>query len=306
MEATDGFYLSFDPYSTYTFKEVAGRRRYGGTHDEVLVKWSHVKSVAEAQAKESEAGGSKGSGGGAEGKEKVREHQMWLREKEIDCCCPGLLRVYSEGEGVGAETVRGNPSGVSPSPLLGFAMGGDVQSEALQEMADDVASLVKRAKRFLGHSGQLPVHMKGMLSNTINILSAYAKIGALAGAMCKHGALDLLLGLLSSDDSEVRRGARDMLCSLASHDAASRTYVLLQLIKDKDEEERHPSSENCRMLLDLFAEMSSTEECREHLLNEAPLPQVHTYMYVNGLYTCVACLNEGKITICKMQHAFQA
>lgn len=135
-------------------------------------------------------------------------------------------------------------------------------------MKEDIKSLISRAQRF---STTLPVSRK-MLSNTINILSAYADISQLADIFRENGAIDLLLKLLTSTDVVVRKSAGKMLCSLTTFDLSSRAYVLLHLSKS-DDSTHLTSLQGRQMLFDIFSETASTGES-EGLLRGITLPQV--------------------------------
>lgn len=235
--------------ANYTAKDLVIHRKYLGLYDENLVKWSRQESKGkEAKAEEDELQ-----------ERLLKDYLVWMRRDEMEACCPHL---------VGLEAAK-------MAPTAPPAMGESVQKQAetegdesLLEMAEDINNLVTRSQRLMHKAGQKPGGVGGkMLSNTISILSAYARIGALANTFRESGALDLLLTLLSSQDVDVRHSASDMLRSLATYDTASRAYVLLQLTREES-----ASVQSRNMLLDLFAETTSGEE--DPLLSGITLPQV--------------------------------
>ncbi len=142
-------------------------------------------------------------------------------------------------------------------------------------MKEDIKSLISRAQKL---STSLPSSGK-MLSNTINILSAYANISPLADIFRENGALDLLLALLASTNLTVRKSAGIMLRSLTTFDLSSRAYVLLHL--SKSDSAQMTSLQGRQMLFDLFSETASTGES-EVLLRGITLPQVG----VAGAWPC--------------------
>lgn len=179
-----------------------------------------------------------------------------------------------ESSARGSETSEVGGTGAEEQSSL-EKTGENEGGESFREMVEDINTLVGRAERMRQRKGQKRGGVGSkMLSNTISILSAYAKIGTLANTFRESGVLDLLLSLLSSYDLEVRHSASDMLRSLATFDSASRAYVLLQLTRSDEAESATKSTAQSRqMLLDLFAETASSEDS-ELLLSGISLPQV--------------------------------
>ena len=232
----------------YRGEELLLHRKYKGQHDETLVKWSRLPKTdkhEDGQEKESETS---------------KEFLIWMREEEIAACCPQLRPGASsrpgrktDGQALAEEEEKGKLHGEET----------DQPDDSLEEMAQDVRMLVERAQRITHRisSNSSAPGIERRLANTINILSAYAKLGSLADSFRQCGALDLLLNLLSFQLPEVRQSAGEMLRSLSAYDSASRAYVLLQLTHREGEEENGAASlENRQMLLDLFAETASQEE----------------------------------------------
>lgn len=234
--------------SLYRGEELLLHRKHRGRHDETLVKWARLPYSGGPGSKQEKE---------AEEKEICREFLIWMRLEEIEACCPHLsgTRVTGNQEG----TISLKEAGEEEQ----FCREQTEQSDdSLQEMAEDVRTLVERARRItLRASAKTRTPgTKRLLANTVNILSAYAKLGSLADSFRQCGALDLLLSLLSSQLPEVRHSASEMLRSLSAYDSASRAYVLLQLTQ-RDEEDSHATSlEDRQMLLDLFAETASEGE----------------------------------------------
>lgn len=188
---------------------------------------------------------------------------MWMNDQEIASCCPHLFgtKVCEAPEpfimdtGTGLVTA-GMQEGVASSD----------EEDSFREMAGDVYDLVARAKRINLNLKEKPhPSNEKLLSNTLNILSAYAKFGSLANSFRQCGVLELLLDLLSSP---VAADANDMLRSLALYDSTSRSYVLFQLTQSTKE----ATAENRQVLLDLFDDTTLDEEREE--ASDILLPQV--------------------------------
>ena len=167
------------------------------------------------------------------------------------------------------------------------------EEEPLTEMKDDINNLISRAKRL----STLPSSGK-MLSNTLNILSAYANIGALANTFRESGALDLLLTLLATKDSTAHKSAGNMLRSLTTFDLSSRAYVLLHL--SKIDSSQLTSVQGRQMLLDLFSETASSGES-EALLRGITLPQVGVVNIHDDVCTYLA--HDCNTPSCCVQHS---
>ncbi|OXB55188.1 hypothetical protein ASZ78_016324 [Callipepla squamata] len=206
-------------------QELLRRRRGPDGAPEYLVRW-----CVEERAP---------SGGGSSAGPRSESVAVWLSAEEVRAGCPALLEEEEEEE-------EGEEDG-APGPPPDEA--------SLLEMKADVGSLVRRAGRQL-RGGGTPA---SSVLNTVRVLSAYAGIGALAGAFRETGALELLLEMLCHEEKAICRGAGEMLRALASHDAGSRTYILLSL-SQQDGIEQHMDFDGRYTLLELFAEMMSSEE----------------------------------------------
>ena len=214
-----------------------------------------------------------------------------MREEEIAACCPQLstgpsTRVTRKSDGLACLGEKGQQSSEVAEQV----------DDSLEEMAQDVRMLVERAQRITHRvsSNSSAPGTERRLANTINILSAYAKLGSLADSFRQCGALDLLLNLLSFQLPEVRQSAGEMLRSLSAYDSASRAYVLLQLTQREGEgkEGGATSLENREMLLDLFAETASQGEdslsCSNLGLAKVCTVELSIPLDVY-IYTCTQC-----------------
>ncbi|XP_029452598.1 cullin-9-like [Rhinatrema bivittatum] len=203
-------------------------------HTEYLIRWS-ICSLDE-----------KGENGTTASTESKAEHiLMWMSAEEVYANCPTLLgKRKPEGQWMKEEA--------TPSAFPAHV---PLDQEALQDMKNDVRTLVQRAtKQMTQSSGP-----ESSILNTIHVLSAYASIGSLAGVFRETGALDLLMKMLCNEEKQIRRSAGKMLRALASHDAGSRAYVLLSL-SQQDGIEHHMDFDSRYTLLELFAETTSSEE----------------------------------------------
>ena len=211
MSSSGGLSITLGPEAVYRAVEVMQRRLYRGAFHESLVRWARhprPRPGEEKAAASDEEHRAKEEG-------RLRESfDVWMRREELESCCPHLL-VSREQEPAGDG--EGGGGGGGPDAA-------QEQEPGEAELAEDIRGLVARARRFEAGGGSSKV-----LTNTIGILSAYARIGTMANAFREVGALDLLLSLLSSHHLEVRRSASDMLRSLAAFDSGSRAYVLLKL-----------------------------------------------------------------------------
>ncbi|NXD88005.1 CUL9 protein, partial [Halcyon senegalensis] len=201
---------------------------------EYLVRWSIV-SLEESAV----AGGSTSSA-----ETQPEKISMWMSAEEVCASCPALLdRTKLKGHRV---------EGKADVPFAADVL---LDEASLLEMKADVRRLVQRAGRQMAETG-VP---ESSIFNTIHVLSAYASIGLLAGAFRETGALDLLVKMLCHKEKQIRCSAGKMLRALASHDAGSRVYVLLCLSQE-DGIEQHVDFDSRYTLLELFAEMMSSEE----------------------------------------------
>lgn len=214
MSFSDGLAITVGPNAVYRATEIIQRRLYHGATQESLVKWTFLsRPIGEDPVNAEE---------GEEEVERVTEsYELWMRREELEACCPHLLAAWEP------EKEPANEEGVC---------GGDDSEVAREtgesELKEEVRMLVARALDISATGGSSKV-----LANRLGILSAYARIGTMANTFREVGALDLLLSLLSSPHLDVRRGASDMLHSLAKFDARSRTYVLQKLSQNSGGEE---------------------------------------------------------------------
>uniref|UniRef100_A0A8C4ZQJ7 Cullin-9 n=1 Tax=Gadus morhua TaxID=8049 RepID=A0A8C4ZQJ7_GADMO len=172
--------------------------------------------------------------GTGQGGSKTENVLMWMSTEDVYANCPTLL---------------------GKRPADAFTPGSTFDEAELQDMKEDVQNLVRRARKQMAKKGDFP----NCTTHTVDVLSAYAGIGALVGVFRETGALDLLMELLCNKESQTRRSAGKMLRALASHDAGSRAYVLLSL-SQQDGIEQHMDFDNRYTLLELFAETTSSEE----------------------------------------------
>ncbi|XP_064403306.1 cullin-9-like isoform X2 [Halichondria panicea] len=235
------FSVTLSTNASYKPVEVFTQRVFKGS-TEHLVKWC----LSEDKRLTNTANSLKTSRDGL-----CQEYTVWMREEEMSACCPQLLSMEIVRPSQGETKLTEEPSH---------------EEEPLTEMKDDINNLISRAKRL----STLPSSGK-MLSNTLNILSAYANIGALANTFRESGALDLLITLLATKDSTAHKSAGNMLRSLTTFDLSSRAYVLLHL--SKIDSSQLTSVQGRQMLLDLFSETASSGES-EALLRGITLPQV--------------------------------
>ena len=275
MAAEKSFTLG--PAANYHAEDLLIKRKYKAKHDESLVKW--VLSNPEALASEKEAPEEYDD---EYGEKMCKNYQLWMRNEEVEACCPNLLSLQrAHAGGVGPTGAGGKESGhASRSSAPAASRDSETGEESVTEMVEDIKSLVARAKRILakthegGGSGKLGKAGTKMLASTMNILSAYAQVGAVANTFRESGALDLLLDLLTSEDGGIRRSASEVLRSLATFDAGSRAYVLLKLTEGDGTGEDKSTSHSRQMLLDLFSDTASLNES-DVVLSSTTLPQVH-------------------------------
>ncbi|XP_017690827.1 PREDICTED: cullin-9 [Lepidothrix coronata] len=218
----------------YPEKLLRQRRGHNG-RPEYLIQWSVISLEERA------VGGSSASCA----ETKPENISMWMSAEEVCASCPALLgKSKLEGPWVKEEK--------APSPLAADV---PLDEASLLEMKADVGSLVQRAMRQLAEAGT----PKCSILNTVHVLSAYAGIGSLAGAFRETGALDVLMKMLCHREKQIRHSAGKMLRTLALQDAESRAYVLLSL-SQQDGIEQHMDFDSRCTLLELFAEITSSEE----------------------------------------------
>uniref|UniRef100_A0A480X9D9 Cullin-9 n=1 Tax=Sus scrofa TaxID=9823 RepID=A0A480X9D9_PIG len=133
---------------------------------------------------------------------------------------------------------------------------GALDKSVLGEMETDVKSLIQRALRQLEECvGAIP---PAPLIHTVHVLSAYASIEPLTGVFKDPRVLDLLMHMLSSPDYQIRWSAGRMIQALASHDAGTRTQILLSL-SQQEAIEKHLDFDSRCALLALFAQATLSE-----------------------------------------------
>ena len=242
----------------YYAKEVLlhRRKKRPGAVDEYFVKWVRRPPPAKQLLEDEERV-----------RERTRpEYLVWMKRDEVEACCPSLLSVpISAHRGYGSKKAKSSAEGVEEEEEDDRVKG----SDTLQEMVDDVRSLVSRAQRLVdsGIGGTV-------LLDTCSILHSYAKIGPLANTFREFGALDLFLHLLCSDEEKIRLSTKDILKSLATFDPSGRAYLLLQLTYSGEPGSKYKATLQSRqMLLDLFTTTATTDES-ELVLKGIRLPHV--------------------------------
>ena len=264
-EDTESVVISLCPnnIADYYAKEVILHRRVKGpapddsSRDEYFVRWKRRPSPASILLEDEERE-----------REKTRpEYLVWMTRAELEACNAALLDVpisahprYTDSKS-SAETTEGGSGEVGEGSVKG--------SEALQDMAADIRSLVNRAQHLVdsGMGGRV-------LLDICNILGTYSKIGPLANTFREIGALDLFLHLLCSDDAKIRLSTKDMLKNLATFDPSGRAYLLLQLTYSGEPGSKYKATLQSRqMLLDLFTTTASIDES-ELVLKGIRLPHV--------------------------------
>ena len=277
MAAGESFSKVFTlgPGADYQAEDLVIKRNYKAKHEESLVKWALTNPAATSDKDEYDD----------EFAEKMcNNYLMWMRNAEVEACCPNLLSLKRAHDTGGAAAGQ-EGSGISTGSAPAASQDSETGEESITEMVEDIKSLVARAKRILtktqdaGGGGMAPASKLGkvgtkMLASTMNILSAYAQVGAVANTFRESGALDLLLDLLTSEDGGIRRSASEVLRSLATFDSGSRAYVLLKLTKGDMTGEDKSTSQSRQMLLDLFSDTASVNES-DVVLSSTTLPQVH-------------------------------
>ncbi|XP_061693307.1 cullin-9 [Syngnathoides biaculeatus] len=221
-------------------EELIRQRRTHDGQTEYLIRWclSDVDDGCASGAGDS--GGGPGSGASPSSDAKAKNVLMWMTTEDVYANCPALLGKRK------ADPQREPRSGEAEATF---------DEVELLDMEEDVKNLVRRARKQMAKKSELSVS----ITHTIHVLSAYAGIGSLVGVFKETGALNLLMELLCSKETQTRRSASKMLRALASHDAGSRAHVLLSL-SQQDGIEQHMDFDNRYTLLELFAETTSSEE----------------------------------------------
>ncbi|NWI87609.1 CUL9 protein, partial [Pitta sordida] len=216
-------------------KELLRQRQGHDGRSEYLIQWSVISLEERA------VGGSSASSAETQ----PENISMWMSAEEVCASCPALL---------GKRKLEGPWGKEEKAPSL-LAADVPLDEASLLEMKADVRSLVQRAVRQVADAGT----PKCSILNTVHVLSAYASIGSLAGTFRETGALDVLMKMLCRKEKEIRHSAGTMLRTLASQDAESQAYVLLSL-SQQDGIEQHMDFDSRCTMLELFAEITSSEE----------------------------------------------
>ncbi|KAM5325227.1 cullin-7 [Glossophaga mutica] len=166
---------------------------------------------------------------------------LWMSNDEIYANCHKMLS--EDGQVIGPSQETAGEAGALDQSVLG-------------EMETDVKSLIQRALRQLEECvGTVP---PAPLLHTVHVLSAYASIEPLTGVFKDPRVLDLLMHMLSSPDYQIRWSAGRMIQALASHDAGTRTQILLSL-SQQEAIEKHLDFDSRCALLALFAQATLSE-----------------------------------------------
>ncbi|XP_069879806.1 cullin-7 isoform X2 [Dipodomys merriami] len=166
---------------------------------------------------------------------------LWMSDDEIYANCHKMLG--EDGQVIGPSQESAAEAGALDKSVLG-------------EMETDVKSLIQRALRQLEECvGTMP---PAPLLHTVHVLSAYASIEPLTGVFKDPRVLDLLMHMLSSPDYQVRWSAGRMIQALSSHDAGTRTQILLSL-SQQEAIEKHLDFDSRCALLALFAQATLSE-----------------------------------------------
>ncbi|XP_016068302.1 PREDICTED: cullin-7 isoform X2 [Miniopterus natalensis] len=206
------------------------RQRVGHDgHPEYQIRWLILRR------------GEDGEGSSSQVDCKAEHILLWMSNDEIYANCHKML-----GE---------NGQVIWPSQeTAGEA--GTLDKSVLGEMETDVKSLIQRALRQLEECvGTIP---PAPLLHTVHVLSAYASIEPLTGVFKDPRVLDLLMHMLSSPDYQIRWSAGRMIQALASHDAGTRTQILLSL-SQQEAIEKHLDFDSRCALLALFAQATLSE-----------------------------------------------
>ncbi|CAH7214942.1 Cul7 [Phodopus roborovskii] len=205
------------------------RQRVGHDgHPEYQIRWLILRRVDD------------GEGDSTQMECKAEHILLWMSDDEIYANCHKML-----GE---------NGQVIGPSQESADA--GALDKSVLGEMETDVKSLIQRALRQLQECvGTVP---PAPLLHTVHVLSAYASIEPLTGVFKDAKVLDLLMHMLSSPDYQIRWSAGRMIQALSSHDAGTRTQILLSL-SQQEAIEKHLDFDSRCALLALFAQATLAE-----------------------------------------------
>ncbi|XP_030171398.1 cullin-7 [Lynx canadensis] len=206
------------------------RQRVGHDgHPEYQIRWLILRR------------GDDGEGGSSQVDCKAEHILLWMSNDEIYANCHKMLG--EDGQVIGPSQEIAGEAGALDKSVLG-------------EMETDVKSLIQRALRQLEECvGTIP---PAPLLHTVHVLSAYASIEPLTGVFKDPRVLDLLMHMLSSPDYQIRWSAGRMIQALASHDAGTRTQILLSL-SQQEAIEKHLDFDSRCALLALFAQATLSE-----------------------------------------------
>ncbi|XP_062952641.1 cullin-7 isoform X2 [Cynocephalus volans] len=206
------------------------RQRVGHNgHPEYQIRWLILRR------------GDDGEGDSSQADCKAEHILLWMSNDEIYANCHKMLG--ENGQVIG-------PSQESAGEV------GTLDKSVLGEMETDVKSLIQRALRQLEECvGAIP---PAPLLHTVHVLSAYASIEPLTGVFKDPRVLDLLMHMLSSPDYQIRWSAGRMIQALSSHDAGTRTQILLSL-SQQEAIEKHLDFDSRCALLALFAQATLSE-----------------------------------------------
>ncbi|XP_004624188.1 cullin-7 isoform X2 [Octodon degus] len=206
------------------------RQRVGHDgHPEYQIRWLILRR------------GEDGEGGSGQVRCKAEHILLWMSDDEIYANCHKMLG--ENGQVIGPSQESTMESGTLDKSVLG-------------EMEADVKSLIQRALRQLEECvGTAP---PAALLHTVHVLSAYASIEPLTEVFKDPKILDLLMHMLSSPDYQIRWSAGRMIQALSSHDAETRTQILLSL-SQQEAIEKHLDFESRCALLALFAQATLAE-----------------------------------------------
>uniref|UniRef100_H0VD98 Cullin 7 n=1 Tax=Cavia porcellus TaxID=10141 RepID=H0VD98_CAVPO len=206
------------------------RQRVGHDgHPEYQIRWLILRR------------GEEGQGSSGQVHCKAEHILLWMSDDEIYANCHKMLG--ENGQVIGPSQESAVEAGTLDKSVLG-------------EMETDVKSLIERALRQLEECvGTVP---PAPLLHTVHVLSAYASIEPLTGVFKDPRVLDLLMHMLSSPDYQIRWSAGRMIQALSSHDAGTRTQILLSL-SQQEAIEKHLDFDSRCALLALFAQATLAE-----------------------------------------------
>ncbi|XP_054424739.1 cullin-7 isoform X1 [Pteronotus mesoamericanus] len=221
------FRVSLGP-GLHAYPDELIRQRVGHDgHPEYQIRWLILRRGEEGEGNQVDC--------------KAEHILLWMSNDEIYANCHKMLG--EDGQVIGPSQETAGEAGALDKSVLG-------------EMETDVKSLIQRALRQLEECvGTVP---PAPLLHTVHVLSAYASIEPLAGVFKDPRVLDLLMHMLSSPDYQIRWSAGRMIQALASHDAGTRTQILLSL-SQQEAIEKHLDFDSRCALLALFAQATLSE-----------------------------------------------